>query len=242
VCGLSEDRLPELVARLSQDEPLDTRSRGRLIGRLAALLAGSAKRAGTAAVASGRWLTDVVVEVAPHVPVRDADALRAQFPGQSGEAVAESLVAAAAKATAAVGAAGGAVAAVEFAAPPALLTAPVLVSAETLAVVAIELKLVAELHEIYGVRPPGTAAQRAMAFAVSWARQRGVDLGGGAPVTEVLGSATKRELRQRLVRRAGRNVSTILPFLAGALAGAEFNRRETRKLGEKINQDLHGRL
>lgn len=241
MCGLSgesPEELPALVARLAGGEPLDTRSRGRQLGRLAALLAGSARRAGSAAVSSGRWLTDVVVEVAPHLPVRDLDTLRAHHEGRTGAALAEALVTAAARATAAVGAAGGTVAAVEFAAPPTLLSAPVLIAAETLAVVAIELKLVAELHEVYGRRPAGPASGRMLGYASSWARQRGVDPLRGPGLTGVLGHAAKRELRQRLVRRAGRNLTTLLPFLAGAVAGAEFNRRETRRLADKIISDL----
>ncbi len=245
MCGLSAsdpdddgDELPRLVARLSCDEPLDTRSRSRLLGRLAALLAGSARKAGAAGVTSGRWLADIVLDVTPHLPVRDSATLGAHHDGLTGDALADALVVAAARATAAVGAAGGALAAIEFAAPPALLTAPVQISAETLAVVAIELKLVAELHEVYGVRPAGSASQRATAYATSWARQRGIDPLKGASLTGVLGSAAKRDLRKRLVRRAGRNLTTLMPFLAGALAGAELNRRETRRLGEKITNDL----
>ena len=43
------------------------------------------------------------------------------------------------------------------------------------------------------------------------------------------------------MRRLGRNLSTLAPFLAGALAGAELNRRETKALGEALLRDLHKR-
>jgi len=33
----------------------------------------------------------------------------------------------------------------------------------------------------------------------------------------------------------------LAPFLAGAVAGAELNRRDTRMLGEKLIADLHSR-
>ena len=36
-------------------------------------------------------------------------------------------------------------------------------------------------------------------------------------------------------------MTTLAPFLAGALAGAELNRRETRSLGEALLRDLHRR-
>ena len=54
----------------------------------------------------------------------------------------------------------------------------------------------------------------------------------------MLGGAARREIRQRLMRRAGRNVTTFAPFLTGAVAGAELNRRETRRLGEEMLADL----
>lgn len=233
--------LPELVARLSRDEPMDTRARAGLLGRLAAVLARSLGSAGVGAFATGRWLVDVVLEVAPQVPVRSRETLRDQYPGRSEDDVATALLSAATKATAAVGAAGGALAAVEFVAPPTLLGAPVQLAAETVAVVAIELKLVAELHEVYGHAQPGTPAERAMAYTAAWAARRGIDPLAGGGLAGVLGGAARRQLRSRLLRRAGRNATTFAPFLAGAVAGAELNRRDTRNLGEKMIADLRSR-
>ena len=61
----------------------------------------------------------------------------------------------------AIGAAGGAVAAAEWAAMPVLVAVPLEVVVETLAVAAVEVKLVAELHAVYGVPVQGTGTQRA---------------------------------------------------------------------------------
>ena len=44
-----------------------------------------------------------------------------------------------------------------------------------------------------------------------------------------------------MVRRLRRNLTSLAPFLAGAVAGAELNRRETRALGEALQRDLHDR-
>jgi hypothetical protein len=44
-----------------------------------------------------------------------------------------------------------------------------------------------------------------------------------------------------VLRRFGRNVSSLAPFLAGAVAGAELNRRETRSLGDALTRDLRPR-
>ncbi len=233
--------LPELVARISRDEPMDNRARASLLGRLAAVLARSLGPSGAGAFASGRWLVDTVLEVAPALPVRNAATLREQHPGLSEPELAAALVNAASKATAAVGAAGGALAAVEFVAPPTLLGAPFQLAAETLAVVAIELKLVAELHEVFGQASSGTPVERAMAYVSAWAARRGVDPLAPGGLSGVLGGAARRQLRSRLLRRAGRNASTFAPFFAGAVAGAELNRRDTRNLGEKLIADLHRR-
>jgi hypothetical protein len=105
----------------------------------------------------------------------------------------------------------------------------------------VELKLIAELHEVYGHAPAGTPAVRAAAYLGSWARRRGIDPFGGTSLTGVISGAARRELRQRLLRRAGRNLTTVVPFLAGAVAGAALNQRETRKLGDQIAHDLRRR-
>ena len=120
----------------------------------------------------------------------------------SDEELAEALIAAAAKATGAVGAAGGALAAVQFTATPSLITTPVQLAAETLLVAVIEMKLIAELHEVYGAGVGGTARQRAMAYLVAWTNRRGIDPLDPAAMQLALGVAAKRGLRKRLIRRA----------------------------------------
>jgi hypothetical protein len=208
---------------------------------LSVALATSARWAGIAAVASGRWLADVVEEFAPHVPVRDLPALRAHHGGLAGDALARALIDTAARATGAVGAAVGVVASIEFTAPPMLLGAPVQIAAETIAVVAIELKLIAELHEVYGDAVVGTPAVRTAAYLGAWTRRRGVNpMGGGPALPGLLGGTARRELRRRLLRRAGENSVSVVPFMAGAFASASLNSRETKRLGEKVAKDLGG--
>jgi hypothetical protein len=252
VRGLSRSRrseapdtesVPGVVVRLVDGTPLDRRARARLLRRLAVILAASARRAGAAAVARGRWLTETIEELAPHVPVRDLVTLRSQYHGLSRDDLARALIDSAARATGAVGAAGGVVSSLEFSAPPLLLTSPVQVAAETIAVVAVELKLVAELHEVYGRAAVGTPAVRTAAYLGAWTRRRGIDpFGGGAGLTGAVSGAARRELRRRVMRRAGGNAATVLPFMAGAVAGASLNSRETKKLGERIAKDLGAHL
>ncbi len=229
-----------LLARLLDGTPLDRQSRAVLLRRLAVSLAGSARRAGAAAVASGQWLADSVAEAAPHIPVRDLPTLSSHHDGKVGEELAAAVIDNAARATAAVGAAAGVVSSLEFTAPPLLLTSPVQVAAETIAVIAIELKLVAELHEVYGRAAVGTRAVRAAAYLGAWTRRRALDrLAPGEKVSGMLTGAARKELRRRVLRRAGSNSASVLPLLAGAVAGASLNSRQTRRLGEQIAAGLH---
>jgi hypothetical protein len=237
------DDVPGVVSRLLSGEAADRKTSARLLRRLTVAMTASARRAGAAGVASGRWLTDSVVDIAPHVPVRDQATLSEHHGGLRGDALAVALVTSAARATGAVGVAGGLVSSIEMAAPPLLLSSPVQVAAETLAVVAIELKLVAELHEVYGQPAVGTPAVRTAAYLGAWTRRRALEPSAGRPaLAATLNGAARRELRRRLVRRAGTNMTTVVPFLAGAVAGGSLNSRETKRLAERISRDLGGRI
>ncbi|GGS68962.1 hypothetical protein ACFFV7_16885 [Nonomuraea spiralis] len=228
----------ELVGRLTQPGELEPAERRRLLGRLARSLSTGAKRARETGVGRGRWLADVFLTIAPRIPIRDLHTLSEHHHGLTGEQLADDLVRTAQKATMTVGAIGGALAAAEFAAPPLLLSAPAQLVAETIVVAAIEVKLLAELHEVYGVRVQGTGTQRAVAFTAAWARQRGIDPLAPASVSLALGAATKTALRNRLMRTLGRHLTTFGPFLTGAVAGGALNRVATGKLGQAIRADL----
>jgi hypothetical protein len=226
------------VAALTADD-LEPAGRRHLLGRLV----GDVRRRGLGQLfrprAALRWMADVVADVAPHVPVRDLATLRRHFEGLDGDALAERLVRNAARATAGVGAAGGGVASLEWAATPTLLSAPVLLAAETVAVVAVELKLIGELHEVYGRPVTGSAVERASVLIQSWSGQRGVNpLVPGVGVATVLGTAARKELQGTLLRRFGRNLTTLGPLLTGAVVASYLNRRATRGLGEKLIKDL----
>lgn len=186
-----------------------------------------------------RWVADEVSEVAPHIPIRDLDTLRRHHDGLDGEELADRLVRNAALATASVGATSGGVAAVEWAVTPTLLSAPVLLAVETVAVVAIEIKLIGELHEVYRRPVPGTGTQRAVALLQAWANRRGVNpLVPGVGVAAVLGTSARKELRDRLLRRFSRNLTTLGPLLTGAAVAGYLNRRATRAIGDQLREDL----
>ncbi|HWC35903.1 MAG TPA: hypothetical protein VG650_13895 [Mycobacteriales bacterium] len=237
--GPADDEPAGLLARFLDDTPLDRRAEAGLLARLAVSLSRSARGAGAAAVASGQWLADQVAEYAPHVPIRDLATLSKHYDGKVGDELAEALIDNAARATGAVGAAAGLVSSVELAAPPLLLTSPVQVAAETLAVIALELKLVAELHEVYGRAAMGSRAVRTAAYLGAWTRRRALDrVAPGDGVSGMVTGAARRELRRRVVRRAGTSAASVVPMFVGALAGASLNSRQTKRLGEQIAAGL----
>jgi len=178
------------------------------------------------------WLAGQVTAMAPRLRVRDQAALREQFPGQSADDIADSLIDRASRASAAAGGAAGV-----WAALPTLPAFPVEIAAETLAVVGIEIKLIAELHEAYGTPAQGNLAERMSAYVAAWAHRRGVFMIPGG-VIFAAGSPLARLLRRRLAARAGRSAFSLAPLLTGAAAGAYLNSRETRRLGQAIRRDL----
>jgi hypothetical protein len=233
-----KDELAAAVAGLAESD-VDRATRARMLGTLVNGLRQRGVKQLFAPRKAIQWVTDAVSDLAPHVPIRTLPVLRAHFPGLPDDELAERLVRNAARATAGVGAVGGGIASVEWVAPPTLLTTPVLLATETVAVVGIELKLIGELHEIYGNPIIGTPAQRSMSLVQAWAARRGINpMLPGSGIATVLGTATRKQLRDMLLKRFGRNLTTLGPFLTGAAVASFLNRRATRKLGEEISRDL----
>ncbi|MGW1378403.1 hypothetical protein ACWD6P_29600 [Streptomyces sp. NPDC002446] len=181
-------------------------------------------------------IADRIIATAPRIPVRDLATLRAQFPGLTPEELADKLVAGACAGTATVGAGVGAAAMLPV--PPAM---PAELAAEITGVASVEIKLIAELHEVYGLRPAGGLGQRAMAYLSAWTHERGVDVADPASLNIALGGQMRRELRQQIMKRTLRNLPNLTPFLVGAAVGAFMNRRDTGKLAAKVRKDLRTR-
>ena len=231
------EQAAELATQVSEAKaPPDRRRLARSLAKLArsgARAAGRGTRVARRGVGAGTsWLAAQVAVMAPRLRVRDQAVLQAQFPGLSTEDVADALVEGASRASAAVGAAVGAWAVLPV--PPAF---PAEIVAETLALVGIEIKLVAELHEIYGLPASGNVVERMTAYVAAWAHRRGVFLVPGGLVLAA-GSPLARRLRLRLAARASRSAFSLGPLLTGAVAGAVLNRRETHRLAQEIRSDL----
>jgi hypothetical protein len=233
-----DSALGRTVAELAEDD-IEPDRRRKLLGRLVGDVRGRGLGQVFNPKAALRWMAEVVSDIAPHVPVRSLDTLREHFDGMDGDELADRLIRNAARATAGLGAAGGGVASIQWAVTPTLLTAPVLLTAETIAVVAIEMKLIGELHEVYRHPIPGRGTERAATLVQSWAGQRGVNpLVPGVGVASVLGTASRRELQTTLMKRFGRHLTMLGPMLTGAAVASYLNRRATRKLGEEVQKDL----
>jgi len=234
--GLDPDDLGGTIAALADDD-LDAAGRRHALSRLATQL----RQRGVSDLfkprSAMRWIADAVSDIVPHLPIRDLAMLRQHFPDLSDDEIGERLIRNASRATAAVGAASGGIAAVEWVATPTLLTAPILLATETVAVVAVEIKLIGELHELYGAPIEGTATQRTVALLQSWAQRRGINpMMPGVAV--ILGTGVRKDLRDRLLKRFGRNLTSYGPMLTGAAVASYLNRRATLSLAEHIREDL----
>jgi len=229
---VTEAKRPQEQRRLAAAFARAASSSARVAGRgtrAAQRGAGAARRRVGAGI---DWMAAQVTAMAPRLRVRDQAALRQQFPGQSADEIADALIQGAARAA---GAAGGAVGV--WAVLPVLPAWPAEIVAETLLVVGIEIKLVAELHEAYGVPAPGNLAERMNAYVASWAHRRGVYMIPGGVVVAA-GSPLARQIRRRLAVRTGRSALSLGPLLTGATIGAIINSRETRRLGHVVRRDL----
>ncbi|MGH4036113.1 hypothetical protein ACQB60_45285 [Actinomycetota bacterium Odt1-20B] len=210
----------------------DTR-KGRRVAAVTQGVRQGVRKGGQGAKAGIGYLADRLIENAPRIPVRDLPTLRKQFPGLTPEELADKLVSGAANATSTVGAGVGAAAMLPV--PPAM---PAELAAEITGVAAIELKLIAELHEVYGLRPPGTLTQRSTAYLSSWSEERGIDVAKPSTINAALGGQMKRELRQQIMKRMVRNLPNLIPFMVGAAVGAVMNRRDTKRLAARVRADL----
>ena len=111
------------------------------------------------------------------------------------------------------------------------------------------MKLVAELHEALDRPIPASGAQRGLLVAQSWAEKGGVspqDLVLGLAAADIFGRQARVPLtvaiRRRLTHRLGRSLATLIPLMAGAVAGAVLNRRATVAIGQTVAADLDPRF
>lgn len=235
------DELGRQLAEISASDRVDRQQLAALLKEVTR----SARSAGTKAVVSGTWLADVLQAAAGHIRPRDLPTLQQHHHGLAGPLLADALIRNAGVASAGIGAATGAIAAASELTPTTWVSLPVELLAETAVVVALELKLVAELHAVAGCpitgRPP---TEVGFALVKAWAGSRGVQatdlIGSGAG--DMLGRQARtqlsRQLRRRLMARTGRSLGSFAPMLIGAAVGAALNRKATQAVGRKVSESL----
>jgi hypothetical protein len=203
-------------------------------------LAASARRAGRGAVVSGRWLADTVVDLAPRIPIRSADALAEHHGRLEGRELARSVVRGASRVSGGIGAATGGLITAQQLSVAGIIVVPFELAAATALVVTTEIKLVTELHHV-AVRPlPGGPRGRTEAAIVSWMSGRAAPPTPAAATVrgDLLGRAGRKELRATLRRRFTRNLTALGPLLTGAAAAGYLNRRATLDIGTRVADDL----
>jgi uncharacterized protein (DUF697 family) len=235
-----QDELADLVGRLISR---DATKKDFL--RLATLLRRYLKLGRKGVSFNGKGLADLLFYIAPRLPVRDIDALHKAYGGVTGGTLAGQVIKSASRKSAAVGGATGALATAGQLTPPMWVILPAEILAETLVVTAVEMRMIAELHEVYGLPLRGTAEERGSAIVEAWSTRRGVDMkrlkkNGRTELSRDggVGKHLVRVVKRKLMTRAARNLGTLAPLFIGAAIGAETNRRSTRDIGNAIIQDL----
>ncbi|MDP8969054.1 MAG: hypothetical protein M3N52_00790 [Actinomycetota bacterium] len=186
-------------------------------------------------------IPELVVAVAQRLPVRDATTLSRQHAGANGDELAEQLITASARASATLGGLAGALSAVPAVTLARSVTVPAVLAAEAVLVAALELKLTAELHEVYGQALPGdTNAERIEGLLAAWATHQPADRRVRQPgdLVSLLPESTKHAVRAALRRRLRCSTATLLPFLVGGVAGGALNGRQTRRVGTDLRSKL----
>lgn len=196
---------------------------------------------------NGKGLVDLLLYMAPRLPVRDVEALKKAY-GVTGSTLAAKIIKSATHQSAAVGGVTGAMATATHFAPPLWVTLPVELTAETLLVTAVEMRMIAELHAVYELPFEGSPDERAHAILEAWSTRRGVDIKrlekhGRSELERDHGLAKHLTsiVKRKLMARAVRNLGTFAPLFVGAAIGAETNRRSTRDIGNAIVRDLQHR-
>jgi hypothetical protein len=210
------------------------------VGRRGRLIDACSRTAGRQAIVSGRWLADTVVELAPHVPIRDVETLSKHHGGRTGTPLARSMVKSSGKVSAAIGGAAGGLMSFQELSVAGALAIPFELAAETALVVLVELKLVAELHVVAGHPLPGSAGEQMAGAIRAWLSGHGITatsvVQSGKP--DLLSRGTRARLAVALRRRFTRNLSTVAPLLTGAAIAAWLNRKATLGIGRSLSKDL----
>jgi hypothetical protein len=178
--------------------------------------------------AARRRATDRLLTTLPSTRARSYDELRARYPDSTPDQVAEKLVSSATRASAVVGAATG-----TWALLPLVPALPLDVAGNSLAIAAIEVRLIAELHQAYAVPDPDEPTGGTVAALAGWGEKRRALIAPGS-----VALAVSSPLRGGLLRILGRRTLSPAAVAAGAAGSALLNGYQTRRLGRAVIADL----
>jgi hypothetical protein len=177
--------------------------------------------------------------IAPRLPVRDLDTLQRHHNGRSGDELADALAKSASTATGMAGVVGGSLVFATKRTQAVVLSIPLRIAAEAVVVAAIEIKLVGELHEVYGRSLGRTSTERAQGALRRWAAYRGVEGADAGGLISVFGKVLKRPAQRRAAGgAAGRLLGRRAAILGASMTGGAENRRETLALADQVRADL----
>src|SRR6478609_3281211 len=198
------------------------------LARTGRAVSATANTAATAAVRlagiGGHRAWDAISDALPRVPVRDLATLRAQHGGLEGEELADALVRGATAAVGAVGIAGGAAAFSSRKVPAWFVAIPVTLASEAVLIAAIEAKLIAELHEVYGVPLRPGSRTRGSAVLGEWASRRDIDPTDPRSLRVLAGLAVRQRGARGAVSSASKTTRAT-SAVVGGVAGASTHRR-----------------
>jgi len=199
---------------------------------------------GTASVSmiSAARLRDAARSIAPRLPIRDRPTLERHLHVSDTEPMADVLVRNAASATAVAGSVGGVLVITSKTGPLMLAAIPLRVAAETLVVAMIELKLIGELHEVYGKPLAGTTVQRGTTALRLWASHRGFEIEDAGGIVGTLSQMARRPTTRRAAAAVtGKALGRKGIRIGAGIAGAVENRKTTYTLSEQVRAELRRR-
>lgn len=208
----------------------------------------AASAPGSAGQRSSRWapqmvsvarMREIARSIAPRLPIRDHPTLVRHLNTDDIERMADLLVRNASSATAVAGTVGGVFVLPARSGPALIAAIPIRVAAETLVVAMIELKLIGELHEVYGRPLAGTTSQRGTTALKLWASHRGIHIfDTGGLVATLSQMARTPTTRRAAAAMSGKAMGRKGLRLGAGVAGAVDNRRATVLLGDRVRAEL----
>lgn len=184
-------------------------------------------------------MRDIARSIAPRLPIRDRPTLVRHLRTDDSERMADVLVRNASSATAVAGTVGGVFVLPARSGPALIAAIPIRVAAETLVVAMIELKLIGELHEVYGLPLAGTSSQRGTTALKLWASHRGIHISdAGGLVATLSQMARTPTTRRAAAAMSGKAMGRKGLRLGAGVAGAVDNRRSTVMLGDRVRAEL----